>query len=369
MIKYWIKNRFIFDLVIAVALSLLFCFAFVQPQKQKYDKVLDENFVYANSEVDYQIPNPSIEQLTEIKNQSFVEDVFGYYLTKTNVKGNNTSKVNLIMSDTMNSLSFTMYNDKTKLESSNQNETNYAYLDKTAADALKVSIGEEIKITLASTTLSYKVSRIYSANPLFKEGSIIIDFSGELKNIYNANVKSNGYSAAFIKTNNVSECSNYLNNYKPLGRLKDRSEFETDEAYNTYNNAIMSGNYSNEITNFSESRKLAIKEIDSSKNNLIMMSYIGSAISAVALIIFAFILRHRKSEKKYFKDVLKNKKSTISYRTCSLLLGLVVYGLIACLIQLLFNSISLVIIPIVIVLGVYVLIYILDLVQDKSYIK
>jgi hypothetical protein len=160
MIKYWIKNRFIFDLVIAISLSLLFCFAFVQPQKQKYDKVLDDNFVYANSEVDYQIPNPSIEQLTEIKNQSFVEDVFGYYLTKTNVKGNNTSKVNLIMSDTMNSLSFTMYNGKTKLESSNQNETNYAYLDKTAADALKVSIGEEIKITLASARWAISIFAI-----------------------------------------------------------------------------------------------------------------------------------------------------------------------------------------------------------------
>ena len=369
MVKYWIKNRFIFDLVIAIILSLLFSFAFVKPQKQNYDKAIDDNFVYANSDADFQIPNPSIEQLAEIKNQSFVEDVFGYYLTKTNVTGNNSSKVNLIMSDTMNSLSISMYNDKTKLDSNNQKEVNYAYLDKTAADDLKVSIGDEIKITIASTTLSYKVSRIYVANPLFKDGSIVLDFSGELKNIYNANVKSNGYSAAFIDASNVSECCNYLNNYKPLGRLKDRSEFETDEAYNLYNDAIMSGNYSNEITILSENRELAIKEINSSKSNLIMMAYIASAISAVALIIFAFILRHRKSEKKYFKNILMNKKSTIIYRTCSLLLGLLAYTLTTCIIQLVFNSISLVIVPVVIDLVVYVLIYILDLVQDKSYIK
>ena len=154
MVKYWIKNRFIFDLVIAIILSLLFSFAFVKPQKQNYDKAIDDNFVYVNSDADFQIPNPSIEQLTEIKNQSFVEDVFGYYLTKTNVTGNNSSRVNLIMSDTMNSLSISMYNDKTKLASNNQNEVNSAYLDKTAADDLKVSIGDEIKITIASTTLS-----------------------------------------------------------------------------------------------------------------------------------------------------------------------------------------------------------------------
>ena len=99
------------------------------------------------------------------------------------------------------------------------------------------------------------------------------------------------------------------------------------------------------------------------------MAYIGSAIISVSLIILFIILRNRKSEKKYFKEVLNNKKNIITYRTCSLLLGLLVYGLTTCLIQLLLNSISLVIVPIIIVLGIYVLIYILEIVQDKAYIK
>lgn len=370
MIKYWIKNRFIFDAVIAIAMALLFCFAFVYLSNNTYNKVKEENSIYVNSEIDYQVPNPSIEQLSEIKNQAFVDDVFGYYLTKTSVTGNNSAKVNIIMSDTMSSLPFTMYNEKNKIESVEKNKiTKYAFIDKIAADSLKVSAGDNITFFIAGNPLTFCVSTIYCANPLFKEGSIVLEFTGEIRDIYNANVSSNGYSAAFIKAFSISECSNYLIDYKPLGRLKERSEFETAEAYNTYNNAILSGNYSNEITNFRDNRINANREIDSVKNHLIVMTYAGVAIVSIALIVFALILRNRKSEKNYFKNVLKNKKSTALYRTCSAIFGLVLFVGSTFILQLLIGNISNVVIPIVVILGIYILIYIFDLIQDRSYIK
>lgn len=370
MIKYWLKNRLIYDLIISVVMALLFCFAFVYQANDAYKKVKEDNSIYVNSEIDFQIPNPSVDQLIDIKNETFVDDVFGYYLTKTNVIGKNSSKINLIMSDTMSSLSFTMYNDKTKIDSITQSGiTNYAYIDKIAADALNVSIGDDIVISIASNTLTYRISTIYEANPLFKEGSIVLEFSGEIKEIYDANVSSKGYSAAFIKAFSISECSNYLMSYKPLGRLKDRSEFDTDEAYNAYNDAIMSGNYSNEITDFREKRINANKEIDSAKSKLTTMAYVGAAVIAVALIALVLILRFRKSEKNYFKNVLNNKKGIVVYRTCSLGIGLVLFGGLTCILQAIFGNFTMIIIPIIIVLLTYILIYILNLILDKSYIK
>lgn len=94
MFKYWIKNRFAFDIVASLFLSLLFCFAFILPSNLNYNNLNSENSLYLNSEIDFQIPNPSVTQLNEIKAKSFVEDTFGYYLTKTNLTGNKSSKVN-----------------------------------------------------------------------------------------------------------------------------------------------------------------------------------------------------------------------------------------------------------------------------------
>ena len=270
MIKYWIKNRFVFDLTISILLSLLFCFAFIFPSNAKYTNLYDDNSLYINSEIDFQIPNPSVSQLKEIEAESFIEDTFGYYLTKINVSGKKTAKVNFLMSDSMDNMSFTMFNEKTIISSS-LNTADYAYLDKVASDSLGVSNGDVISVNIASYKIEFVVCRIYESNTLFKDGTVLVEFTGSIKDAYEANASSNSYSAAFIKASNDSKCEDYLKTYIPLGRLKDRSKFDSDEAYNTYNDAIMSGNYANEITNFAENRTTAEKEVESAKTQLIII--------------------------------------------------------------------------------------------------
>ena len=367
MFKYWIKNRFLFDVITAIILSLLFCFAFVLPQHNKITRIEQENKIYLNSEIDYQIPNPSKDQLNEIRNKSFVSDTFGYYLSKTTIKSAKTAKVNLIMSDNLDNLNMTMYNQKTLLKSI-PNVEKYAYIDKTVANLLEVDCGDDIIVIVANNELKFTICAIYESNSLFSDGSVLVDFSGEIKSVYEANVSSNSYSGAFIKTNNRTECDLYLKEYIPLGRLKERSAFDSDEAYNSYNNAIMSGSYTNEITNFCDYRDASIKELESATKSLSLMSYIGAVVVALACLVINIILRNRRSEHKYFKDVLKNKKSVSKYRIYSMFVNALLYCVSSLILLLILDTLVLVIVPFILTIVSFIIVFIVNLILDKSYI-
>ena len=370
MIKYWVKNRLLFELIITAVLSLLFSFAFVFPSNYNCAKIEDNDSIYLNSNIDFQIPSPSISQLGEIKSKPFVNDTFGYYLTKTNIIGKSNSNINLLMSNQMDSLQLTMFNDSTKIASYSESLIgNIAFLDEIAAKKLNVGVGDELTIAIAGQNLKYTTSTIFRKNMLFSEGTIIVDFVGDIKSIYESNLSSSSYSGAFISVSSISECEKYLKSYVPLGRLRDRSEFDSDEAYNIYTNAIMSGDYSNEITNFSELRNIATNELKSAKLNRRLFSYIGAISIGIVYFIMTMILRSRKSENKYFGNVLKNKKSINTYRTCSLVTNILIFLMLSIAIQLYLNAISITIIPIVISTILFIITYIINITLDKSYVK
>lgn len=370
MIKYWVKNRLLFELIITAVLSLLFSFAFVFPSNYNCAKIEDDDSIYLNSNIDFQIPSPSISQLGEIKSKPFVNDTFGYYLTKTNIIGKNNSNINLLMSNQMDSLQLTMFNDSTKIASYSESLIgNIAFLDEIAAKKLNVGVGDELTIAIAGQNLKYTTSTIFRKNMLFSEGTIIVDFVGDIKSIYESNLSSSSYSGAFISVSDISECEKYLKSYVPLGRLKDRSEFDSDEAYDIYTNAIMSGDYSNEITNFSKLRNIAISELKSAKLNRRLFSYIGAISIGIVYFIMTMILRSRKSENKYFGNVLKNKKSIITYRICSLVTNTSIFLMLSIVIQLYMNTISITIIPIVISTILFIITYMINITLDKSYVK
>ena len=358
----------IYDLIIAIVLSIIFSLVFVYSRNKTCENIKNENYIYLNSDIDYQIPNPSVDQLQEIKEKSFVEDTFGYYLTKVSVKGDKIANINLLMSNTMQSLSFTMYNEKTKL-SSIANTFNFAYIDKKAAEMLNVKCGDEISVKIANTDLKYIVCAIYQANPLFSDGSVLVQFSGDIKKVYEANVSSKGYSGAFINASNEVECSNYLNDYIPMGRLKDRSEFDSDEAYNIYNNSIMNANYLNEISKFANSRNIAIKELYEAEKERDTYIYIGGVSIGICWILMSFILRNRKSENKLFKEIIKNKKNIKNYRIFTFIFGTVIYFIVTIIFQYILSTLSLTIFPILISVALFVISYILNCELDKKCIE
>lgn len=272
------------------------------------------------------------------------------------------------MSDCLDSLDFTIFNEKTLINSTN-NPSNYAYVDKTAASSLDVNYGDIVSITIAGSKIDFTVSRVYEANNLFTEGIVLVNFSGTVKEVYETNASPNSYSGAFIKASNDSECSNYLRNYIPMGRLKDRSEFDSDEAYNTYNNAILSGSYLNEITNFYELRAFAEKEVASAKTIRTVMSLIGVAVAGIVYLIISEVLRKRKSEEKYFAEVLKNKKNIKNYRIYSAITSVIIYLMATISILSVLDAADLILFPSLISFTIIILTLVINMAQDKKYLK
>ena len=89
--------------------------------------------------------------------------------------------------------------------------------------------------------------------------------------------------------NDVSKAEAFLRDYKPLGRLKDRADFDTDEEYQKHYNSWSTANYYNEVTSF-ESRL-------ASANTKNIINYIwGYVICSLVIVLANVGLSLRKSE-------------------------------------------------------------------------
>ena len=95
MFKYWIKNRAWITFFWTLLLCLTIGVVFVLPNIDKWSDNYSKESIYSNTKIDYDIPAPTKEQLNEIENMSFVDNVFGYYYTEATVVVNKSRNVNV----------------------------------------------------------------------------------------------------------------------------------------------------------------------------------------------------------------------------------------------------------------------------------
>ena len=315
MFLYWIKNRSLFTILINAVLVLLVCVIFINPNIEMYGENRLATSVYSDSEIDYDIPSPTPEQLNEIAELDFVDKLFGYYYTESSVTVNNKNvKTKIIFSDCLDSIGFTMYNDSRLIESSSETFDNPIYVDYEFAIKNNVSLGD----TIVFNGIEFQVAKTYETNTYYTS-AIFAPLVGAQKDFILS--KSKSYSGAYLKVNDITKAEAFLKNYKPLGRLKDRESFSSDEAYQSHYDSWNSANYYNEITNFDE--KLSNANVKTSLSNVI-----GYLIAGVVLVISNMVLMFRKSEVKYFKS-RKDKKSVKLYYIVNEFVSMVVFGAIA----------------------------------------
>ena len=114
---------------------------------------------------------------------------------------------------------------------------------------------------------------------------------------------------------------------------------------------------------------MAIDVVGVEKNNLTKMTFIGAAAVGVTFLVINEILRFRKSENHYFSALLKNKKSISTYRWLSFVVGLASYGAVVTVVSLLTSELSVVVFPLMVAAGLFTVTHILNLIQDRSYLK
>lgn len=99
----------------------------------------------------------------------------------------------------------------------------------------------------------------------------------------------------YISASDYNACQAFLTtDYRPLGRLKDRELFDSEEQYQVHYDAIMSSGYANEITDF----RIRENGLDTKGNFLMLL--IGAGLAATLMIIFNIVMGKRGCEKNYF---------------------------------------------------------------------
>lgn len=127
------------------------------------------------------------------------------------------------------------------------------------------------------------------------------EWKGAQKEALTATTERLLYSGAYISASDRSQCEYYLRTeYKPLGRLKDRSEFDTEEAYLRHYENFMSASYSNELTDFSVKGEDALRGAKEKMASTDQYLILACVITLAIMLASNLILWFRGSERDYF---------------------------------------------------------------------
>lgn len=294
MFRYWLKHRAPISALLSVVMMAILIFGFVSPYINTIAENRNRLGVYENTEIDYDIPQPTKEQLREISELPFVTATFGYYYTESSVEVNGKSVMTKILfSEDLDNLDYTMYSDERLIAYTEKPYENPVYIDYAFAQENEVTLGDTLKLS----NIVFQVTRIYETNAYYTS-AIFMPLVGEQKTLIES--KSASYSGAFLTVSNNAEAESYLNTYKPIGRLKDRSVFNSDAEYQLHYEQWENTSYANEITSF------ATKQSDVSVKDVLPV-WVGAAIVVVVMLVFNVLAFNSKMEKGYF--IAKRSKS------------------------------------------------------------
>lgn len=293
---YWVRHRLLLTIILcitsAMVVGLLFAFPHIVQQADNYNA----QSIYKNTDMDFIAPEPSYEQVTELEGQNGVDKVFPFYLTKTQVSVNGASRTTtVLLSDQFQTVGITMYNEARVIEKASAEVENAIYIDWQFSKDTGAKLGDTVSFSINNETVEFQVYAIYETNTIYDGGAILAQITAEQAAGIRNNSVNNGYSGMYISAADYSTCRTYLTaDYRPLGRLKDREAFDSDEQYQIHYDAIMSTGYANEITDF------RVRETDANTENNATMICVGAVLAAVIAIVFNVVMRKRGCERAYF---------------------------------------------------------------------
>ena len=296
MTGYWLKHRAVLSLIVSIIIGAVIGFVFVFPFVSQTANDYNSQSIYKNTNIDFIAPSPSYEQITELPGTNGIDKVFPFFYTSLSVKAGGKERTSsILLSDQFDNIDITMYNDKRLIKKSSSEYDNPILVDWQFCKDTSSDVGDTVSFSFGGNTVDYKIYAIYETNNVYEGGAIIAKISKEQKDLIAQNSKSNGYSAMYVSANDYNACRKFLTqDYRPIGRLKAREQFDSDEQYQVHYDAIMSSGYANEITDF------RVKENSFDKSTSLLMIWIGVGLSLVIIIGFNVVISRRGSEKGYF---------------------------------------------------------------------
>lgn len=296
MRRYWVKHRLIYTLIFGVILALLMVLLFVFPYIVKEAQLYNSKSLYANTSIDFIVPEPSFDQVDNLPGTYGVDKVFPFFMTKTQVLVNGTKHLTTVMlSDQPQNVDITMYNPSRLIARSEVQYDNSVLVDWQFCHNTSTGLGDTITIIIGGEEIEFRICAIYETNSIYDGDTILAWISQEMAESIRNKSANNGYSAMYVSASDYNTCRSFLlTDYRPLGRLRSQENFASEEQYLVHYNAIMSAGYGNEITDF------RIKESSLISENNPAIVWIGALLSIVMVFMFNFIMRKRGCERGYF---------------------------------------------------------------------
>lgn len=239
-----------------------------------------ELFNIEKTEVDYIIQAPSKEQVNEISNMGHVDKITPYYYRSVDVSaGRGNVSSHLFIVDDANDIQYTTLSDKLLEKKASQGSANKLYITDDFAKNSGISVGDTIQLAIDGTDVTFSIAGIFKSDHRHVGGTLIAVKTDDVEKA----MKSLRYSGAFVASNNLTDSNNYfMNEYDPMGDMRSRDEFESDEAYQTYLDTRVQSDTTKEAFVTSD----YIKELSRRNNGKL----IRDMIISIACVILGYII-------------------------------------------------------------------------------
>ena len=341
MNKHWLQRKLPLTIAFAVIVGFLVGLLLLAPILTNTATAYNDGSVYENTDVDYSVPSPSLEQVEDMRALPYVDKVVPYYygtfkIAKSGVILESSQSIMLV--DSFEDLNVTPFSKNRLLSGQIDGGEDSIAIDFLFSKAHNIKVGDKLTIYIGGSTVDCRVTAICETNTLKEKGSLLLQYIGAQKAAIDAVASKMIYSGAYIKASDRASCAAYLSNYKPMGRLRDRSEFETDAAYQIHVDAFNSASYKQEIVDYKENAVSTMQKAAEVKKTSIIYVIISVVLFLLAGLMVNLLPLVSAKEKAFIQKVvhlgIKRQKVVANYSFWALcdylllLVGLIIASVI-----------------------------------------
>lgn len=267
-----------------------------------------EKYNVSKTSVDYIIQTPSVEQISEFRSMEHINSVVPYYYCacSANVSGK-TVKAELYLIEEINQMGNTLFSQELLVKQNQDVSGNVLYLDSVFADKYDVSVGDKLQLMTNGGNIECTVGAVYETDGRHDTGMLMAIYAEQFAEFVNPNGTLK-YSGAYLDSSDNAATEAMLKEYVPMGDLRSRDEFESDELYQAYLDLKLSADSTQTTFNKDNYLKEVANRYDAklTRNSVLMygITVLGMCLTAVWLLV--------NSMKYIKKDILKDIRNNFS---------------------------------------------------------
>ncbi len=260
----------------------------------------DAKEFYGTKGFDLIVKGPSLTQIEGFKIRDDVARCVSYLEIDLNTTINGKlGQSTFLVFDDVADLKYTENTDVRLIENFDI-FNDFVFVDYKFAEINNLKLGDSLTVTIDGSPKKCTISRIYKTDYIFSRGVLITS-----TNV----VPSSFKTAIYLKSNNVASLKEDLSDYKPLGTLLEKTEYQTDEQYQKYLDDFYSRDYSStHVLDYKEKDEMnestALPKANSASTALIVATIVFGVLSFLISLAGFIVVAKNKNDfiYKYIHD-------------------------------------------------------------------